>query len=448
MKLEGRKGSFPAVIVVGPPWLETGTGRVIENQIRYYNDRGFLTAYVAVPVNASHIESNSIWRDFSEAAKHLEATHTSCAILRSVPRPKFPWPWTYRKRRGLTALDWIVSVASVSEPPPALFEFVRECIPVLIHVNHVFTLGFAKCVQAKLSVAGYSAIPIILETHDVQADVLHQRSEVNPWTRCVDSLDDLRQAERAMLRDCSVFLHCSVDDCAYFESQFPERRHVLALPQIRADFISAVQVHRQSATDPIDVLFVGAAHSANAQAVTWLLEEVWPLIQDRGWTLKIVGNVSELIRWCSPAILKRFSACFTGHVKDLAPYYGAARCVVGPMRSGTGISIKTIEAFALGLPFIGTKKAYRGLPKQSLEAAGVRYYDAPKEFAVAISEVIAGEGCSGLNGRLIYEQLFNREPSYAARDEAVRCAFSCQMPAATRGTPTESARNGPLNRTA
>jgi hypothetical protein len=45
----------------------------------------------------------------------------------------------------------------------------------------------------------------------------------------------------------------------------------------------------------------------------------------------------------------------------------AARCVSATMVSGTGISIKTIEALALGKPFVGTSKAYRGMPKSVFE---------------------------------------------------------------------------------
>ena len=38
-----------AAIIVGPPWPRSGTARVIQNQIRYYRERGFFTVFIAVP---------------------------------------------------------------------------------------------------------------------------------------------------------------------------------------------------------------------------------------------------------------------------------------------------------------------------------------------------------------------------------------------------------------
>ena len=74
-----------------------------------------------------------------------------------------------------------------------------------------------------------------------------------------------------------------------------------------------------------------------------------------------------------------------GEVADLAPYYRAARCVIAPMISGSGTSIKTIEALALGKPFVGTSKAFRGMPMEQINKAGLRENDDPESFAAAIA---------------------------------------------------------------
>ena len=90
-----------------------------------------------------------------------------------------------------------------------------------------------------------------------------------------------------------------------------------------------------------------------------------------------------------PQLYEPFRSCFVGRAADLAPYYRAARCVIAPMVSGTGISVKTIEALALGKPFIGTSKAFRGLPAGWVERAGLRVHDDPQEFADAIACALA-----------------------------------------------------------
>ena len=416
-------GDKGGVIVIGPPWLRTGTGRVIEDQIAFYRDRGYTAAYVAVAVDASHGRENPMWIEIAGSAMDLATPHVFFAVLDRPPNPH-----TIRNRllhtcRGLTSLDWIAQIGRRAVPPVELLAFARELPISLIHVNHVFTLGFARRLRACLGKA-LNGIPAILETHDVQAHILHQRDEPNPWTGRPDPIERLECAEIALLRDQNVLVHCSVDDQTYFLRALPGRPHVIARPTIDPAFVAAVKNRcAEPKLPPIDVLFVGTGHDANREAITWLLTEVWPHVEDNGWQLKIVGGIEGMMRYTSPALHARFRGCFTGHVADLAPYYRAARCVVAPMRSGGGTSIKTIEAFALGLPFVGTTKAYRGFPTDSLDRAGIHPFDSPRDFADAIARAIAGEDDSAARGQAMYKTLFSKEACHVARDEAVRLAL-------------------------
>ena len=114
---------------------------------------------------------------------------------------------------------------------------------------------------------------------------------------------------------------------------------------------------------------------------------VWPLLQGRSYRLRIVGGIETQVRAELPEIYEAFRSHFVGLVAELTPEYRSARCVIAPMISGTGISIKTIEALALGKPFVGTPKAYRGMPMDLLERAGLRACDTPQNFANAIVQL-------------------------------------------------------------
>ncbi len=61
------------------------------------------------------------------------------------------------------------------------------------------------------------------------------------------------------------------------------------------------------------------------------------------------------------------------------------------MVSGRGISIKTIEALALGIPFVGTTKAFRGMPMHAVKAAEQQPFDKPEAFAAAIAAALGGQ---------------------------------------------------------
>jgi glycosyltransferase involved in cell wall biosynthesis len=90
------------------------------------------------------------------------------------------------------------------------------------------------------------------------------------------------------------------------------------------------------------------------------------------------------------------------------------------MVSGSGISIKTIEALALGKPFVGTAKAFRGIPMEKIENEGLSAHDDPQGFADALAQALANEAEAGAQSRLAYEHLFSKQASFASRDEAYK----------------------------
>src|ERR1700733_2203733 len=410
---------FPVALVIGPPWLRTGTGRVIEDQIAYYRDRGFETAFVGVPVNAAQVSENAMWAELADAAYDLRADHASFAILDSSPDPKTLW----RRIRHLlfprTALDWIIEIGYSSRPPRILLDYLRKRRISLLHVNHVFTLGFVRRLRQELGQLR-RGLPLLVETHDIQSQILRERNERNPWTGRQDDLIPLLRAELALLEEADVLVHCSVDDQCFFSEQLPRKPQFLARPLIDGAFVAAVREAQQIA--PIDILLVGTGHEANSDAVAWFLTEVWPLIAEQSFSVSIVGGVDDLFRQRRPELYNQFRRGFVGRVADLAPYYRAARSVIAPMRSGGGISIKTIEAFALGMPFVGTTKAYRGFPQESLARNGIQSHDNPRAFADALLRALATGDDTGRRGRAVYDELFSREACYAARDHAVRIA--------------------------
>lgn len=410
----------PAVLILGPPWPRSGTALVIQNQIEYYRKRGYATAFVCVPIHCSFTEDYSDWNRIKAGMGELGADHTFYATIdaRRFTAAKYA-TWAKHLFRG-TALDWIVFTGASARLTESELNKIRSLDIRLIDVNHVFTLGFAERILRDITGTG-GHTPMILETHDVQAHLLHERGEVNGWTHRVDSLPRLLSRELELVSHAQALVHCSVDDFQFFESQLPGKPHTLALPSIDERFATRVRTVR-TLDEPIDFLFVGQSTDPNSAAIKWFLEQVWPLLAGGGYQLKVVGQIDLLIRRDMPELFARFNSHFTGPVEDLAPYYRTARCVFAPMISGTGISIKTVEALALGKPFVGTSKAYRGMPMERIERAGLRAHDTAQGFADALVQALANERSGGAISRTAYETIFSKEAIFASRDEALESA--------------------------
>jgi polysaccharide biosynthesis protein PslH len=409
----------PAVIIVGPPWPRSGTARVMQNQIEYYRSRGYLTVFICVPVHCSFIETHSDWGTIKPGIEELGADWTFFAPIdkRRFIRAKYT-TWIKHAFRG-TALDWVVMSAASAQLPIDALRFIGQLQVKLIHVNHVFTLGFAQRLLRQ-SVRPDQRVPLILETHDVQSNLLEDRKEINPWTHGYDTLEQLLRSEISHLKKVKVLVHCSVDDFNFYKHRLPDNKHILAMPTMDESFVSAVSASSHSPLDPIDLLFVGQSTDPNRAAIQWFFEQVWPLIADRGYRVKIVGPIDALVRKHLPEIYQAFASCFTGPVADLIPFYRAARCVFAPMVSGTGISIKTVEALALGKPFVGTAKAYRGMPMDRIEHEGLQAHDTPQAFADAIVHALEKEELGAAASRAAYVSLFSTQAAFASRDEAVQ----------------------------
>lgn len=411
-------GNSRTVLIVGPPWPRSGTFRVIQNQIEFYRHRGYSTAFVCVPIHCSYTESYPDWGDIKVGMQELGADWIFFAPIdnRRFVKAKYV-EWVKHAFRG-TALDWIVMTANSASLPDDAIQILRGLPIGILNVNHVFTLQFALRLLRQVSRSA-DHVPVILDTHDIQAHLLEERHEINAWTHREDDVKRLLNSELSLLQKAEVLVHCSVDDFRFFNSILPRKQHVLALPTIDESFVSTVEAACPS-SEQIDLLFVGQSTNPNCSAMKWFFKSIWPLISERRYRVKIVGQVDMLVRKELPEIYEEFRSNFLGPTNDLAPFYRAARCVIAPMVSGTGVSVKTIEALAMGKPFVGTSKAYRGMPIERLLEVGLQAFDTPQGFADAIVRALSEEGVAAAASRSAYERIFSREAAFASRDKTLR----------------------------
>src|SRR5262249_21666824 len=107
-----------------------------------------------------------------------------------------------------------------------------------------------------------------------------------------------------------------------------------------------------------DMLFVGHfGHPPNVDAVRFLVHDVLPRL-GRRVRLRIVG------RGVSPevaALARPGTVEVVGTVPDVRPHLAAAAIVVAPVRFGTGMRGKVLEALAMGRPVVTTSVGAEGL---------------------------------------------------------------------------------------
>jgi polysaccharide biosynthesis protein PslH len=155
------------------------------------------------------------------------------------------------------------------------------------------------------------------------------------------------------------------------------------------------------------VLFPGSLdYSPNIDGSVWFVDAMWPAIRARvpDAQLRIVGRQPPReVR----ALHGQPGVEVHADVPSMAPWLAAARVSVAPLRIGTGVRMKAMEALAAQRPLVGTTIALEGLPLTEAEAAIV---DEPGAFADAVVALLLDDELAERRrsaGRLLVEQHFS-----------------------------------------
>ena len=226
--------------------------------------------------------------------------------------------------------------------------------------------------------------PATLDYMDVFSAGMARRAATAPaWQRPVLALEARRLAAYEALAFGWFGHHTIISDQDRQLIPHPDRQQIqLVLNGIDTDYFQP----RPAADKTCEVLFCGnMAYHPNVDAACFLAEEIMPLVrrQHPGARLLVAGTTpaARVLALAAPEVE------ISGWVPDIRAAYAAARVFVAPMRVGTGLQNKLLEAMAMRLPCVTTtlaNNALRGTPGHDLEVA-----DTAGALAAHISRLLA-----------------------------------------------------------
>jgi GT2 family glycosyltransferase/glycosyltransferase involved in cell wall biosynthesis len=152
-------------------------------------------------------------------------------------------------------------------------------------------------------------------------------------------------------------------DVTLVVSEVEQRLLATDAPGARVDVLSNVhEVYgcRRPFTEREGLVFVGGfQHPPNADAVTWFVRDVFPLVRARLPDCKfhVIGSKVP----ASITALADDHVIVHGYVEDIAPYMDGCRVSVAPLRYGAGVKGKVNMAMSYGLPVVATGVAVEGM---------------------------------------------------------------------------------------
>ncbi len=155
------------------------------------------------------------------------------------------------------------------------------------------------------------------------------------------------------------------------------------------------------------ILFTGTMnYFPNWDAVLYFHTEVFPLVQETHpeTVFYVVGSAPpNRIR----KLVSHKNTVVTGYVPETRPYFDDAAVFVSPMRAGSGLQVKNLEAMAMGVPVVTSSLGAMGLDARV--GKDLLVGDTPEAFAKHINDLIESPDyrqAVGTAGRRLVEEKY------------------------------------------
>ena len=166
-----------------------------------------------------------------------------------------------------------------------------------------------------------------------------------------------------------------------FTMQYYAQDLAISVAPVGVD-IQQLQADPPVPKEPIILLTGFMGDPANEDSVEWFYHHVWPQLRSKHPEVKfyIVGAAPG--RRIKKIAQKDPRVVVTGSVKDLRPYRDRARVFVSPVRLGSGLRTKVLEAMAGGVPVVSTSLGMAGIEAQT--GVNCLVADTPELFAQSV----------------------------------------------------------------
>ena len=335
-----------------------------------------------------------------DEGKHLKELHKICPNIKVI---------NLHRSKSRFAKDALMSLCSDKsfivyrdfreEMQSAFDDLVKSFAPDIVHIDH---LQMAQFVSFE---ADYKTV---LDEHNVEHLIIKRVSQTssNHLMRNYAAIEwkKLKKYELNVCSKASLVLTVSEEDKNTLLSEASNINAIEAVPiGVDTDFFKIVNRNTDSKT----ILSIATMYwPPNVDSMLYFCQDIFPLIKKEipDAKLNIAGQrpVKEITNLASESII------VSGYIDDSREVSKDCAAFIVPLRSGSGVRVKILNAMAMGLPIVTTSIGVEGLNCEN--GKHLLIADTPKEFASAVIDLFNNKEKSiqlGKNARELVENEYS-----------------------------------------
>ena len=257
--------------------------------------------------------------------------------------------------------------------------------------KHHFDIVHCEWLYPAIALQGMN-LPLVVRTHDLHFVIMKDGVEEMPGGKKLRQTlwrleaERFRRFEVDVLNNALVTIALSAEDEAVWRREGVSRLVRIPPPMTVPELPLAAPEEKKVCT----ALFLCMLHAmVNRESSFIFTDEIWPLVsEDVRAQVEVVfagGRPDEGARLRAKECGIRIEAPLSD--EQARKLYGEADIFLSPIKTGTGIKTKTLEAMANGKPIIGFSNSFRGVPVVNGKHALVA--DSNEEFARLFEKLVA-----------------------------------------------------------
>lgn len=285
--------------------------------------------------------------------------------------------------------SFIISRDFRSEMKLAFESIVERFRPDVVHIDH---LQMAQFVDFN------GPYKTVMDDHNVEAMIIKRIAETadSAAVKSYASMEwpKLQKFELDVCEKCDLMLTVSEEDEATLRKSVKKDANIHSVP-IGVDIHYFDTIKRKAGSK--NILSIGTMYwPPNVDSMLYFAKEIFPIVKEKipDAVLTIAGqkpvqSICELAQ--DPSIR------VTGYVDDSRRVAEDCGVFIVPLRSGSGVRVKILNAMAMGLPIVSTSIGAEGLNVE--HCSHLLLADDPESFAYSVVEILNNQNLADSLGR-------------------------------------------------